>query len=286
MALSDLVVRVPYQGDGSTTTFAFAHPFASASDLAVWVEDSTDPTNIVISKKIMGTDYSVSGTQTNGIFLSGANVIFVSARTTTQALTIIRDPSPVQNLTLMENGYIPSLSLMNQLDYITEVLQRHKDQLSRAILLPDGFTETFNATLPSNLSGAAGSAIFINATADGLAVSASGGGANISAFVSTGPFSVTNGQSATSLSNETIDSAIYSGSSYWFEIIRGSIYAKGWFDLQFISGNWRVVLGESIGDNHGVTWSVTGTTVAQLQAALTSGPGNGTIKLKKLLWAA
>lgn len=287
MAISSTTVRVPYAGDGSTTTFGFAYEFQNDSDLFVYVTDSSDPLNPVQTKQVLNTGYSISGTKTNGIYLNGANVVMSVAPTTSQELIIIRAPSPIQALLLQENGIIPSVNLMNALDYLALVLQRHDDLLSRSVNLKDGFAHTFDTSLPLNINEAAGSAVFVNAAANGFTVSSSGGGPNISAFIATGPFTVTNGQSATDFSGETIDSVTFSSATYWFEVIRGaSVFAKGWFDLQYMNSQWRIVLGTSSGEFHGITWSVTGTTIAQLQGALTSGSGDGTVKFKKLVWAA
>ena len=96
--------------------------------------------------------------------------------------------------------------------------------------------------------------------------------------------SVTDGQSATSLSGESWTAADYSSVEYDFEIIRGTtVNANGSLSLQDQNGTWRVALGPYRGDIHGVTFSLSGTTTQQLQAALDSGAGDGTIKLSRRL---
>lgn len=107
-------------------------------------------------------------------------------------------------------------------------------------------------------------------------------------IVSSSSYAVTNGQSATNLTGETYDGTTYS--SIWFtvEIIRGTtVFASGEMSLQYKNSTWSLVLGGFLGDLSGVTFSITqSTTVAQIRAALTSGPGNGTIKFKKMFFAA
>lgn len=100
---------------------------------------------------------------------------------------------------------------------------------------------------------------------------------------------VTDGQSATDLTSETVDGATYSSAIYECEILRGTtVLANGRIALQYVNATWRVVQGGFLANEaHGVTFSVSQTTtVAQLRAALDSGAGNGTIKLSRRLIAA
>ena len=97
---------------------------------------------------------------------------------------------------------------------------------------------------------------------------------------------VTDGQSATDLTGETVDGASYSSAIYEVEILRGTtVLANGKIALQYVNSTWRIVQGGFITTSaYGVTFSVSQTTtVAQLRAALDSGAGNGTIKLSKRL---
>lgn len=117
-----------------------------------------------------------------------------------------------------------------------------------------------------------------NITAQGTGDSGSGASAWIT-------HAITNGQSATDLDGETVDSASSSSADYDFEIKRGTtVFANGKFSLQFLNGSWRIQLGEYRSDiGHGVTFSLSGTTTAQLRAAADSGAGDGTIKLSRKL---
>lgn len=95
--------------------------------------------------------------------------------------------------------------------------------------------------------------------------------------------SITDGQSATDLTDETVDNTVHSSAEYQFEIIRGTtVIANGEFTLQSANGTWRISLGAYRGDTHGVTFTVSqATTIAQLRAALDSGAGDGTLKLSR-----
>lgn len=98
--------------------------------------------------------------------------------------------------------------------------------------------------------------------------------------------SVTDGQAATNLTSETVDGTAYTSAVYTVEIIRGTAYfATGDLSLHYKNSTWELVLGGFRGDDTEVTFSITqATTVAQLKAALSTGPGSGTIKLKRVLF--
>lgn len=98
-------------------------------------------------------------------------------------------------------------------------------------------------------------------------------------------YNVTDGQSAANLAGQTVDGTIYTSAKYDYEIIRGTtVIDNGIFYLQYANDTWRVSNGGDFGDLSGVTFSVTQTTtVGQLQAALNSGAGNGTIKVSRVL---
>ncbi len=96
----------------------------------------------------------------------------------------------------------------------------------------------------------------------------------------------TAGQSDTDLTGETVDSAVYTSAVYEFEIIRGTtIFANGRIALQYLNSTWRIADGGYLGEEHGLTWSLSGTTTAQLRVAANAG-SNGTIKFKKVFYAA
>lgn len=127
-----------------------------------------------------------------------------------------------------------------------------------------------------------------NAAASAVAAAASAAAASAAGFSASGPFAVTNGQAATNLLAETYDGVVYSSVMIFFEIKRGTtVMAAGTLTLNYLNGTWRIEEGNYTGEVHGVTWSITqSTTVGQLQAALDSGAGNGTIKFKKSLFPA
>jgi hypothetical protein len=115
------------------------------------------------------------------------------------------------------------------------------------------------------------------------AVTASGA----QALLPSGPYNVTDGQAATDLSGETLDGAQYSTGFYFVEIIRGTtVVVIGKFSLHYVNSVWALVL-DAFNGIHGVTFTITQAgSVAQLKASLDAGAGNGTIKLKRMVFVA
>lgn len=140
------------------------------------------------------------------------------------------------------------------------------------------------AALASETTAASNATDAANAAADAANSAAS---AAASGFDSTNsPHSVTDGQSATNLTGETFDSATYSSILIFFEITRGTtVKSIGWMTIAWLNGAWALEEGPYSGIFHGVTWSLTGTTVAQIKAALDAGAGDGTIRFKKTYFA-
>lgn len=150
MGVASTTNRVPYIGDGSTLTFAFSYYFTLQTDLIVYRYDTLLGG---VTLCVLGIHYTISGTvNAQGIYPSGANVVFGTAPLSTDIVVIFRDPARTQSYALLQNGSINSLALVQQLDYLTLLVQRLEDQVSRAVLLPDGLGATFNSILPSKVA--------------------------------------------------------------------------------------------------------------------------------------
>lgn len=92
---------------------------------------------------------------------------------------------------------------------------------------------------------------------------------------------LTAGTGPTALSGENWLSADYTTVWYDYEIIRGTtINANGRIALQKQNGSWIVNNASYLGNSHGVTFTLTGTTTQQLNVTVGAG-SNGTIKLSK-----
>lgn len=165
-----------------------------------------------------------------------------------------------------------------------------RDDVSRASEGPAGSSFLVGSGVPSAGLGNDGDNYLDTASGNLYLKASSVWGANgslASIGFSTSSHSFTDGQSATSLTGETVNSASYKSVVYEFEIIRGTtVFANGRFSLQYLNSAWRIADGAYDGEIHGLTFTLSGTTTAQLRLAADVGAGNGTIKFKKILHAA
>lgn len=148
MTISSTIARVSFSGDGTTTSFSFPYDVLSASDLIVILRavDNSETT------KVLTTDYNFTGTAVNGTYPNGGSVVMNSAPLSGQFLTIIRDPSPVQDLHLVNNSILPVDQVELRLDKLTMFTQRLKDIVSRSIQITDGLTGSWRPNLPTVLT--------------------------------------------------------------------------------------------------------------------------------------
>lgn len=175
MGVSSTTNRLTYAGDGSSTVFGFSYYFFTQSDLQVYLYDTVAGGATLQS---LNTHYTVSGSASaSGVYPLGANVVFNSSPSSTQKVVIFRNPTEVQNFALAQNGLIPSTALVQQLDYLTLLVQRLEDQVSRAVILPDGVAATFSTQLPSVVAFSPGNVIAINGSSTGLAFISAGSSA-------------------------------------------------------------------------------------------------------------
>ena len=138
------------------------------------------------------------------------------------------------------------------------------------------------ALVSENAAAASAAAALVSENA--AAASAAAAAASVAAgWTDYFSHAITGGQAATALAGETWDATLYNTCVYEFSIIRGTtINANGQIVCQLQNGSWKIVLGSYAGDVHGVTFSLTGTTTQQLNAAVGAG-SNGTINLSSRL---
>lgn len=166
MGISTTTNRVVYNGDGSSATFGFQYEFFAQADLKVYLYNSSSG---LATLQTLNTNYTVGGTPNlQGVYTSGGSIIMASAAPSTHQVVIYRDGSQVQNYTLLQNGNINSVALVQQLDYLTLICQRLQDQATRSIRLSDGYGLTFDPTLPANLNTMANQSIIVNSAANGV----------------------------------------------------------------------------------------------------------------------
>lgn len=158
MSLETTTNRVSYAGNDVTTAFSFPYYFLANGDLVVILTDADG----LETTQTITTHYTVSGAGVS----AGGTVTMVTAPATGETLTIYRDAAITQGVDLRENDALPAENLEEALDRLTMIAQRLDDQLNRAVLKSDGFVDTFDLTLPSDLA-TANATVVVNATADG-----------------------------------------------------------------------------------------------------------------------
>jgi hypothetical protein len=160
MTISSTTNTVSYTGNGSTTEFAVNYVFfgtgTSAEIQVVEVVIATGAETV----KSNGSDFTVSGgngaTGTVTAAVAPANTVkWVINRTTTQT----------QETDYVENDPFPAESHEEALDRLTAVDQEQQRALDRTAQLPDGYTGSFDPTLPTAIIGSTVLAFNAGATA-------------------------------------------------------------------------------------------------------------------------
>jgi hypothetical protein len=125
MTVSSSTNRVNYNGDDSTTVFAYSFKVFDQDDLTVILRSSNGTETV----QTITTNYTVSGVGDAG----GGNVTMVTAPATGEQLTILREQPLTQGLDLVPNDPFPANSIEESLDKITFMVQKHEEELGRAI---------------------------------------------------------------------------------------------------------------------------------------------------------
>jgi len=125
MTVSSATSKVQYNGNGSTTVFAYTFKVFDQNDLTVIVRSATGTETV----KTITTHYTVSGVGSAG----GGNITMLTAPASGETLTVLREQDLVQELDLVENDPFPAQSLEDALDKLTFTVQQHSEELDRAI---------------------------------------------------------------------------------------------------------------------------------------------------------
>ena len=135
MTVSSLSVKNSYNGDNSTTSFAFTFPIHSSAELQVILR-SADGTETVQS---LTTHYSIVD---NGA--SGGQVNFVTAPGTGITVVLLRNTNLTQETDYISNDPFPAETHEAALDKLTLQQQELQEEVDRSIKLSR--TNTMNST--------------------------------------------------------------------------------------------------------------------------------------------
>ena len=181
MSLSSTTARSSFTGEGTTATYAYGFRIFAQTDLLVIVKKISTGAETTLT---ITTDYTVTGVGET----SGGNVVLVNAAQAwldgsgfllaTYTLSIIRDPSLVQNTDIRNQGTFYPETHEDAFDYQMMAIQRHEDKLDRSVKLPETIIAStfaashFDPELPTDITLHPGSTIVVNAAGDGFSMSA------------------------------------------------------------------------------------------------------------------
>lgn len=278
MSISSTTNRLRYTGNGATSVYAYTFPILADTDLLVTKRLISSGAETLLVKP---TDYTVSGVGD----AAGGNVTLVAGSLAATYQLIIRRVRPLTQETDIRNqGVFFPETHEDAFDHFVMIDQQQQDEVNRCLQLPETLTDSdFDMDLPVDITDSPSKVLTVNEDGDGWELLEA---SEVAALASQTSHAVTDGQAATTLTGETVDSSLYTSAVYDFEVIRGTtVFVVGRLSLHYRNSQWYVVLWsenyDDSGSPSGVTFSVTGTTTAQLKAALDVGAGNGTIKLKK-----
>jgi hypothetical protein len=159
VTVSSTTNRVSYTGNGSTTAFAFSHPFRLTSDLVVTVRTTATGAE---SLKVEGSDYTVSGTADSGTGgYSSGTVTFTTAPASGTQVHIDRVVTRTQTSDFISGDGIPPASIEGALDKLSLALQELDSRFGRTLLQPRTAANR-DLVLPEPTTARAGQLLGVN----------------------------------------------------------------------------------------------------------------------------
>lgn len=125
MTVSSSSNKVQYNGNGSTTVFAYTFKVFNQNDLTVIIRSASGTETV----KTITTHYTVSGVGSAG----GGNVTMLTAPAAGETITILREQDLIQEFDLVPNDPFPAQLMEDALDKLTFMVQQHSEELDRAI---------------------------------------------------------------------------------------------------------------------------------------------------------
>lgn len=120
MTITNTVVSLTYQGNGSTQNFAIPFSFQNTSEIRVYLIDSDDEETL----QTLTTHYTLTG----GTLTQPTTVSMVTAPSSTETLRIQRSTSLTQETSYIQNGVFPAASHEAALDKLTQIMQELYNQ--------------------------------------------------------------------------------------------------------------------------------------------------------------
>ena len=269
-----------YLGTGDLAVYTFDFKIeALAQLLLVILDDAGDEVS-----RVRGDDTTIIDSVDYDAVQGGGTVTLIDDLETDYTLHMfLANDEPTQPYEFKNKGDLTLSRLEAALDFLGGAVQRLAFLAKRSIKLYDlDDVEEFDCSLPAGIIDATGVYIGVNADRDGLALYTAD---DIAGEVTNGgPFDITNGMSATDVTDMTADEEDVSSVKYMCEVIRDpGIHLLVDIVLVNLDGVWTLHEGMSLGSgDHGLTFTVTETDgVAQVQVA-SDGTGTGTLKFKRI----
>jgi len=125
MTVTSTNQKVQFNGNGSTTVFAYNFKIFAQTDLSVILRSAAGTETV----QQLTTNYTVSGVGET----SGGNVTMGTAPPSGTTLTILRVQPNLQGLDLVPNDPFPAGSMEDALDKLTFMVQTHDEEIGRSI---------------------------------------------------------------------------------------------------------------------------------------------------------
>jgi hypothetical protein len=160
MTLSTTTSRVAHAADGVSTTFAFAFKIWAASNLKVYLRNTT---TLVDTLQALGANYAVDIVT----YPATGNVVFTSAPAAGQTVVIVRDMPLTQELDLIASGAFAAENVEAQLDKLVAEIQTLRELIARSPRFGVGTTVS-DLPLPEPQSAVANQLLGVTAAGDGF----------------------------------------------------------------------------------------------------------------------
>jgi hypothetical protein len=312
-----------YIGQDNLAEYSFDFKITALSQLLIVVIDMSDPDNPEEIERVRGDDVTyLDATSTTFDAENGGGTIVLQDNLPTDYLLRIclADDEPTQDAEFRHLSSFTLKGFENALDRIAGAVQWLSWRMQRVMRLHDGYdSEVFDAQLPLTL--VENSTIIISDTGEGFglamgpttamlesaidagdraeaaatAAEASADAAELSAaaavaagFVTTGPFTVTEGFT-TDLTGVLFSNALYNQVDFIARVKRGAnVFSRFEFSIIFRDTDWELVNSDErradAATEFGVSFTVDNTTGQVTAAVASDGEGDAEITLKQLAW--
>lgn len=279
MSRPNYAPRTSYVGDGTLAQYTFDFKIEDLSQLLVIELDSLG----AILHSVRGSDLTFLSSVSFDPSVGGGTVNLLVNLVSGHTLILLEaNDAPTQPSEFRSKFGFTLIDIENALDRIAGAVQRLAYRMAGAVRLQDATdSDTFDTRLPIGIVGAAGYTIGVNSTGDGFTLF------DTADLTVQSSFSILDNQAATDLAGETFDSASFAAAIIDYVVQRGTgVLVSGRLGLTYRNGQWYVFKwGEYMDAGSGpsgVTFTVSGTTIAQLRAACDAGAGNGKLYLRKI----